>query len=219
MACRARKKLRKGPQMSYFKSQQELEQVIGGFLRIFPKMEPLMREAIGHKKMALKLELSDPDLTAEIDFTRSPLEIRFKTKAEGAIALTTTADHFHRLLLGILPIGPGVNHKQILIRGSVANLMSGVALFYLAPTIYPFFLESIGRKDLILPGKRPPLHGEKILEDKMTKIVSPLAFLLGYALGLLKKHLAKNLDIVAALESMGKGLISATGQSLEESKS
>ena len=133
--------------MPYFKDDKELDLEIGGFLRTFPRMDPLMREAVGDKGMTLKLELSDPELSAEIDFSKFPLEIRVGTDAGGTIAMTTSADHFHQLLLGILAIGPAVNNKQILLRGSVANLMSGVPLFYLAPTIYPFYLESIGRKD------------------------------------------------------------------------
>jgi len=196
--------------MAYFRDAQEADLVIGGFLRTFPRMDPLMREAVGQKKMVLKLELADPNLLAEIDFRQFPVEVRFGTNPEGTIAMTASADHFHQLLLGILPIGPAVNNKQILLRGSVANLMAGVPLFYLAPAIYPFFLESIGRKDLILPGPRPRLHGEIRSEDTMTRIVSVLAFLAGYSLGFLKKHLAPKLDLVAALESMGKGLLSAT---------
>jgi|GEM_PF-3509501 len=44
----------------------------------------------------------------------------------------------------------------------------------------------------------------------MSKVVSGMAFLVGYGLGFIRKYLAKDLDIIAALESMGRGLLRAT---------
>ncbi len=196
--------------MTCFKDSREVEQVIGGFLQAFPRLEPLLREVISHKRMILKLELSDPDLNAEIDFTKSPLEVRLNATGDGTVAMTISSDHFHQLLLGLLPIGVGVNHRKLILRGSTANYALALPLFYVAPSIYPFYLEAIGRSDLVAPGDRPLLHGEKISEDTMTRIVSALAFLVGFSLGFLKKHLAKKLDIIAALEAMGKGLSRAT---------
>ncbi len=195
--------------MAYFRDSAEITSTIGGFLQTFPRLEPLMREAVGHKPMVLKLELSAPEFSAEVDFRAKPLSVRLGAGGDGTIAMTTSADHFHQILLGMLAIGPAVNNKQILLRGAVANLMSGVPLFYLAPGIYPFYLESIGRADLVLPGPRPMLHGETISEDTMTRLVSGIAFLAGFSLGLLKRTLAPRLNLIAALEAMGKGLLSA----------
>ena len=196
--------------MPYFSSKEEIDRVIGGFLRSFPRLEPLLREATGNRQMTLKLELSDPEFSAEIDFTKSPIALRFNTSADGSIGMACTADDFHRVLLGILPIGIGIDRKRLLMRHSIARLISAVPLFYLAPSIYPFFLESINRSDLIIAGERPALHGQREMEDSMTKIVSGLAYLVGYGLGFFKAHVAPGLDIITALESMGNGLLKAT---------
>jgi hypothetical protein len=198
--------------MAYFSSTEEIDRVIGGFLQKFPRLEPLLREATGYRQMTLKLELKDPEFNAEIDFTRSPLEIRFNTNADGSIGMACTADDFHRVLLGMLPIGIGIDRKRLLMRHSVAKLISAVPLFYLAPAIYPFYLESINRPDLIISGERPALHGKREMEESMTKIVSGLAYLVGYGLGFFRAHIAPGLDIVAALESLGNGLLKATPQ-------
>jgi len=46
----------------------------------------------------------------------------------------------------------------------------------------------------------------------MTWIVNRLAWLSGYALGLVKKHLAPTLDVVTTLESLGQGMERAAGK-------
>lgn len=198
--------------MAFFKDREEVDFVIGGFLRVFPRLEPLLREAIGHSPMVLKLELSNPEFNAEIDFARKPLQLRFNTNNDGTIGMACTSDDFHRVLLGFLPVGVGINRKKLLMRHSVAKLINAVPLFYLAPSIYPFYLESIDRSDLLIAGQRPALHGQREMEDTMSKIVSALAYLAGYGLGLFKAHLAPGLDIVTALESMGNGLLKAAPQ-------
>jgi hypothetical protein len=146
-------------------------------------------------------------MSAEIDFEKSPMQLRFGTNADGTIGMACSADDFHRLLLGLLPIGVGVNHKRLFLRGSVAKLMSAVPLFYVAPAVYPFYLESIGRRDLILNEKLPPLHGESETEDGMNRIIAKLAFAAGYALGLLKSKISPRVNVIAALEAMGQGLL------------
>jgi hypothetical protein len=198
--------------MAYFKSREEVDLVIGGFLKKFQGLEPILREAVGHNEMNLKLELSDPELGVEIDFSKHPIELRFNTASDGSIGLACSADDFHLVLLGMLPIGVGINRKRLIMRHSVAKLINAVPLFYLAPGIYPFYLESIGRADLIVKGDRHALHGKREEEDAMTKVISAFAYLAGWALGFLKAHVAPGLDIVASLESMGNGLLKATGK-------
>lgn len=198
--------------MGYFAGAEEVNKVIGGFLKIFPSLDPILKELSGHASMLLKLELTDPELSAEIDLSRSPLEVRIGSDADGIIGMSCPADNFHRLLLGLLPMAIGINRKKILVRGSIGKLMKAVPMFYVAPAIYPFYLESIGRPDLIVDGERLPLHGYIAREDIMSKFISALAYVIGYALGFIKKHLAPNLDILTALESLGRGLLKATGK-------
>jgi hypothetical protein len=54
--------------------------------------------------------------------------------------------------------------------------------------------------------------GKREEEDVMTKMVSGIAYLAGWALGFLKAHVTPGLDIVTALEAMGNGLLKATPQ-------
>ena len=198
--------------MAYFTGIEDVNKVIGGFLRRFPSLDPLLKELTGHAPMLLKLELAEPELSAEINLARSPLEVRIGSDAGGTVGMSSTSDNFHRLLLGLFPLAVGINRKKIVVRGSIAKLMKAVPMFYVAPSIYPFYLESIGRADLLIDGERLPLHEKIKTEDTMTKIISILAFVIGYALGFIKKHLAPNLDILTTLESMGLGLLKATGK-------
>ncbi len=192
--------------MNPFRSVTEADQVIGGFFRELPRLDPIIREIVRHTPLVMKLELSDPPLDAELDLTATPLAVRFGSAASGSIGLAGTAADFHRVLLGRLPVAVGINQKKLLVRGSTARMMKVVPLFYIVPYIYPSFLEAIGRADLLEPGERPPLHGPRPREGTMNQIIAALAYLAGYGLGLLKRHLNPRLDLLAALEAMGRGL-------------
>lgn len=198
--------------MAYFADEADIKQVIGGFLEKFQKIDPLIKELSRNTPMQLKLELREPGFDAEIDLARKPTEIRIGSTAFGTVGMSGPADNFHLLLLGNLNIATAVNRKMLLIRGSLAKLIKVVPLFYVAPAIYPSYLESIGRKDLIIKGDRPILFVPAPSEDNMTKIISVIAYIAGYAIGFIKKHISPKLDIVTALESMGKGLMKATGK-------
>jgi len=202
--------------MGYFKDANELDEIVGGFLRKFPKIDPVLKSASDYTPMMLKLELTEPELTAEIDLVPSPLEIRFGSNAFGTIGMSGPADNFHELLQGYLSMAIAINEKRLMVRGSMAKLMKAVPLFYISPAIYPFYLESIGRSDLLLKGSRPLLHTAIPREDKMTKIIAVLAYLVGYALGFVKARIAPKLDIVDTLESMGKGLLKGSGKAPAE---
>ena len=192
--------------MARFATSQELDQVIGGFLRRLPRLDPILREITDHSPLLLKLELKDPPLAAEIDLTATPLVIRMETSAVGTVGMAGRADDFQRVLLGLLPVAKGINEKKLLARGSTAKLMKAVPLFYVVPYIYPSYLESIGRADLIEMGEYPPLHADQPVEGIMNQIVAAMAYGAGYLMGFIKQRIAPHLDILAALEAMGQGL-------------
>ena len=198
--------------MTRFNSVAEADQVIGGFFRELPRLDPVIREIVQQSALVVKLELSDPPLDAELDLTCTPLAVRMGSAVSGTVGLAGSCSDFHRVLLGQLPVAVGINRKKLLVRGSTAKMMKVVPLFYVVPYIYPSFLEAIGRTDLFEPGERPLLHGERSREGMMNKIISALAYLAGYGLGFLKRSVAPRLDILAALEAMGQGLSRAAGQ-------
>jgi hypothetical protein len=198
--------------MSCFTGEDEVRAVIGGFLARFPRLDPILREALGHERMVMKLELTGPGFAAEIDAGITPLAVRFDATGEGMIALAGPAENFHHLLLGRLPLAVAINQKKLLVRGPASKLMKSAPLFYLAPYLYPFYLESIGRSDLVLVGGRPLLHAPRTKEEPMNRIVNKLAWLIGFALGTIKKRFAPRLDVVSALESLGQGLARAYGE-------
>jgi len=198
--------------MTRFQSVAEADQVIGGFLRELPRLDPVIREIVQQTPLVVKLELSDPPLDAELDLTCTPLAARMGSAASGTVGLGASASDFHRVLLGRLPVAVGINRKLLLVRGSTAKMMKVVPLFYVVPYIYPSYLETIGRTDLLEPGEPPLLHGERPVEGTMNQIISALAYLAGYGLGFLKRSVAPRLDLLAALEAMGQGLSRAAGQ-------
>jgi len=201
--------------MSKFADEKEIRQVLGGFFERFSGLDPIIREAVGRQPLVLKLELVDPALSVRIDITRSPLLVSFDSDDLGTVGMSAKADEFHDLLLGSYSLAEGINNKRLVVRGATAKLMKAVPLFFLAPHLYPFYLESIGRSDLLGRGKLPLLHGERAMEDIMTKLMSIIAYPVGLVLGLVKR-VAPGLDVVAVLESMGSGLRAGAGEQTPE---
>ena len=198
--------------MSHFKSPEEIREVMGGFFETFTRIEPLVRELTGRAPLVLKLELWEPELKLEIDLAQMPLKLEFGSEAQGTVGMRGPADRFHELLLGAFPLAVGINRKILTVRGSTARLMQAVPLFYLAPRLYPLYLESVNRSDLIVTGVRAPLHLDEKTEGPMNWIISRIAYLGGYAIGFIKRRISPGLDIFAALESLGKGLARANPQ-------
>lgn len=179
--------------------------IIGGFLSRLPALDPLVRALVGDEPMVLVLELRDPPLRVAIDLGAHPLRVTFGSTASGTVALSATADDFHAVLLGTLPIGAGITQKRLVTRGSTARMMRVMPVFFVAPVLYAEHLEAIGREDLLAAAKAPPASA-LTPEEPMNAVVNRLAWAAGFALGMLKRRVAKDLDILAAVEAMGRGL-------------
>jgi len=204
--------------MASFANGKELDLVVGGFMRSLTRMDPIIREVTGHFPLKMKIELWEPELIIGMDLDANPMKITSGKDVAGEAAMSGPADVFHDLLLGMVPLGAAVNRKMILLRGPMSHLTAGAPMFFVSPYIYPFYLESIGRADLVAPGTIPLLHGENSKEGVMNTIVSKVAYISGMGLGFLKSKIAKDLDILAALEQMGKGLAKTSGNPENQSQ-
>ncbi|MBI5481931.1 MAG: SCP2 sterol-binding domain-containing protein [Deltaproteobacteria bacterium] len=190
--------------MSTFPDAAAARAVLGGFLLRLPPLDPLVRTLVGDEPMVLKLELREPALTVAVDLGARPLAVRFDTAEAGAVALSATADDFHALLGGAMTVGAAITRKRVLVRGSAARLMRVMPFFFLAPYLYPQHLAAVGRADLLPAAAAPPTT--VTTEEPVNALVSRLAYAAGFALGLVKTRLARDLDVLAALAALGRGL-------------
>ncbi len=199
------------PAMAEKNQDNGLDKVIRGFLQTLPGLEPVIREITKHEELVMKLELSEPKLNAVIDLSRKPLKIDLDSDAFGHIGMAGSGQTFHEFLLGRQSMATAINHRKLVVRGPTSKLMKITPMFFVVPYIYPFYLQSIGRSDLIGEGRIATLHLALPLEGNMNKIVSAMSYAAGYALGIIKTKLTPDLNIIAALESLGKGLDQAAG--------
>jgi hypothetical protein len=177
--------------------------VLVGFLERLPELDPLVRQLVGDEPMVLKLELREPLLTVALDLGAHPLAVRVGTAEAGTVALCATADDLHALLAGAITVGAAITRKRVVARGSAARLMRVMPFFFLAPDLYPQHLVALGRDDL-LPMAAPATAATP--EEPVNSLVSRLAYAAGFALGLVKTRLVRDLDVLGALAALGRGL-------------
>lgn len=183
--------------------------VLGGFFERLPALDPLVRQLVGDDPVVLKVELREPALRIAVDLGAHPLAIRFDTAEAGTVALAATAADFNAVLGGALTMGAAITRKRVVVRGSAARLMRVMPLFFVAPHLYAQHLAALGRDDLAPPALAPSTAAAP--EEPMNALVSRLAYAAGFALGLLKTRLVRDLDVLGALEALGRGLQRARG--------
>jgi hypothetical protein len=190
-----------------FADAAEARAVLGGFFARLPAVDPLVRALLGDTPLTLRVEARAPRLALVVDLGPRPLAVRFDAPDPGTVALTARADDLHDLLTGALPVGAGLTRKRLLARGSAARLMGVMPLLFLAPPLYREHLAALGRRDL-LPPAAPPHRGAAVPapEDPMNALVARLAWLAGYALGFARTRLGREVDLLGALEALGRGL-------------
>ena len=190
--------------MSLFADAAAARAVLGGFFERLPALDPLVRTLVGDDPVVLKVELRDPVLRVAVDLGAHPLAIRFDGAEAGTVAIAATADDFHALLGGALGMGAAITRKRVVARGSAARLMRVMPLFFVAPFLYSQHLAALGRDDLApqAPAPSPAVASE----EPVNALVSRLAWAAGFALGLLKTRLVRDLDVLGALAALGRGL-------------
>ena len=196
--------------MSTFPDAAAARAVLGGFLQRLPALDPLVRLMVGDEPLVLKLEVRDPALAVAIDLGAHPLAVRLDATEAGTVALGATADDLHAILGGALTMGAAITRKRVVVRGSAARLMRVMPLLLFAPHLYPQHLAALGRVDLVPAATAPAAASTPATaltsEEPVNALVSRLAYAAGLALGLLQTRLVRDLDILGALEALGRGL-------------
>ncbi len=189
--------------MSVFVDAGEARDVLGGFFERLPAVDPIVRALIGDDPVVLTIELREPALRVAIDLGARPLAIRFETAEAGTVALAATADDLHAVLGGALGMGAAITRKRVVVHGSTARLMRVMPLFFVAPHLYRQHLAALGRADLAPRAAAPPTDTS---EEPVNALIGRLAYAAGFALGLLKTRLVRDLDVLGALAALGRGL-------------
>jgi hypothetical protein len=196
--------------MSDTKNKTDLEDVLEGFFLRLPTIDPLIKELLENDDSVLKLELVNPRFDIALDFAKTPLEVRPNSDAFGTIGIGAEADVFHELLLGRLEIAKALSHRKLIIRGALSRLMKTTALLLLTPYVYPLYLKSAGREDLISDSgervRQPPIDPGGWIGKLTLKIMVSV----GYLIGVRGASGQSQLDVFKLLEKWSGLLIKLT---------
>lgn len=196
--------------MSHSQNKEDLVEVVKGFFSRLPAIDPLIKELVEHDDSLLKIELQNPRLDIGLDFAKTPLEVNLKSDAFGTIGMGADATVFHELLLGHLGIARALSHRKLIIRGALSRLMKITALMALTPYIYPLYLRSMGREDLIVDSdecvSRIALNPGGWTGTIMLKLMAAA----GYLIGIRNAKGESQLDFFKLLEKWGGFLIGLT---------
>ena len=195
--------------MPYFRSQEELEEIVGGFFKQMPALSVLLKNIIDGDDSLLAIDLSHPSLVLSVDCGKEPLEVQIGSDVPGTLCISAEADLFHELLLGHYDLLKAWSAKKLVVRGPLSRMLKNSNLFYLAPYQYPLYLRYIGRDDLLAGGDR--LRNEVVRGGgRFGKYVLKIMQFAGRLLGLCLRRNPRAFDVFKLLKRTGPLLIGLT---------
>jgi hypothetical protein len=199
------------------------------FYQRLAKIDSLLRIIIRQYPLNAHLKFrGDPDRSILLDYGKVPAEILVDDKTrQGQVRVAIDQLQMHRVHTGEVPAGLAFGRRDLLLRGSPANLAYLIPLIDFAPLLYREHMADIGfgiyrrktdnapLKEIVMKenqfkGDPIPLHNYSDAEKFIFSIIKGLAYAVGYAVGAIRYRLFENLNLFEVLESMANGVKSAT---------
>jgi hypothetical protein len=196
--------------MSDSRNATDLAEVIKDFFSRLSAIDPLIKELLEYDDSLLKVELRNPRLDIALDFAKTPLEVHPNSDAFGTIGMGAEVGVFHELLLGHLGIARALSHRKLIIRGALSRLMKITTLMALTPDVYPLYLRSVGREDLITESDECVTQVTFDTSGWIGKLTLKLMVSVGYLIGMRNANGQSPMDVFELLEKWGGFLIKLT---------
>lgn len=136
--------------MGFFSDTGEVVEIIGGFLRLLAKT-PAVADKLLQSKLVFRLVYEDPAAVIVVDCSGEKGEIRpGDEESEATITLTMSSDLAHRFWLGQVNLTMAITRGKIKAKGPVPKLFKLLPVLKPAYAMYPGYLESTGRADLVV---------------------------------------------------------------------
>jgi len=209
--------------------------VLASFFKKLETIDTITRIIISHAGIsALMTFRGNPTTRVLLDYTRTPGRVLVDGEArEGNILVTIRDEVMHEVLLGRMAPGVAVGRREMLLRGSAADLSKFIPLFEFAPVLYREHLADIGYKGYArqtdagrplevamdkqeFKGDPIPLVQLSPLEKAVFAVMNGLSYALGYLVGLMRYRLFKNLSLFSVLSFMSRGLAAAAPRQDEQ---
>lgn len=203
--------------------------VIASFFHRLADIDRVARVIVGDSKLSARLTFrGDHERSVRLDFTDGPLRVTNDDDARrgGHVDMVMDAAVTHAVLLGRMKPGEALGRRQMLLRGSAAQLARFIPLFDFAPVLYQEHLANIGwtgyqRRSGWAPSKdenmatspsyaHPALTPKRSAAEKLAcRTVESVAYGLGYAVGTLRRRVVYNLDLFDVVAAASKGIADA----------
>lgn len=150
--------------MGVFKTADELYECIGGLFKKVQRDE-VMGPKLKASNLTIRFNYKDPDSMITVDCKSDPIEegtyINLFLGDEGKhiepeVNMSMSADIAHKFWFGKVNLLSALTRKQMIAKGPIPKILKLLPVIKPTYTMYPKFLEEIGKKDLadiVLSGK------------------------------------------------------------------
>lgn len=202
--------------------------LLSTFLLRFESLEAILRVITSEARLSALFTFRGETVKRVLmDLSTTPIRIALEDRegglgGRGDIWVTIDDEKMHEVFLDILSPGQALGRRQMLLRGSAAYLAKFIPLFGFAPFLYREHLDDLGwptksfspmERDHMETMQEETLmvRGQRSVPEQWAQTaLSGLAYGAGYAVGVLRFKVLKELSLFELLTSMSQGLDAAT---------
>ena len=202
---------------------------LASFFHRLATIDRIARVIVSDAKLSARLTFRGrPDRSVRLEFTSGPLRVVDDDTAllKADVDVAMDAGVAHEVFLGRLAPGEAFGRRQMLLRGSAAQLARLIPLFDFAPALYREHLADIGwegfeRRSGWAPlrennmatssHKHPALVPERSPGVQVAcRAVESLAYGLGFAVGVMRHRVVRDLDLFDVIAAASRGITDAS---------
>jgi hypothetical protein len=203
---------------------------LASFFHRLATIDRIARVIVSDAQLSARLTFRGrPDRSVRLEFTSGPLRVVDDDspllKADVDVAMD--AGVAHEVFLGRLAPGEAFGRRQMLLRGSAAQLARLIPLFDFAPALYREHLADIGWEGFVRRSGWAPLRENNMATSPSythtalgpersagvqvaCRAVESLAYGLGFAVGLVRHRVVPDLDLFDVIAAASRGITDAS---------
>lgn len=212
--------------MNAAKAQPATERLAVFYERLKP-VESIIRIVLSDAPVSCVLTFrGEPEKSVLLDYGRRPARIAVDDPAPARTAVTIRGDVMHDVMSRRLAPGTALARRELLLRGSAADLAKFIQLLEFGPILYCEHLADIGypgyartngrlksaednMAEKSFEGNPIPVVNRNPVERLASRIIGGMAWFMGYATGVIRYRIMKKLSLFDVLTSMSNGLEAA----------
>jgi hypothetical protein len=202
--------------------------VLTSFFRRMETFDAIVRVMLSDARIGVDMTFRGvPEQKVLLDFTSVPARVLVNDATRsGQVRVAVDAEIMHEVLLGRLHGAVAAGRRQMLLRGSIADLAHLIPLFDFSPLLYREHLADLGlngfarrtgpapAKEMVMQGNTPvvpvPSRNVSRLQKLLFAGLNKGAYALGYLMGTLRHRFLENLSLFEMLSAMSRGMEAAT---------